>query len=429
MQIIKFGVAFITAMFILPASAKDKLHATKSGLQWTLSCQFPASAPAATATQQDFDMYSWQMFVALNWPAKAEQRGQPDCSKPIGAVAPVVWQTYKDVNQIFLSDGENPGPWSSGKNTTLLSMINIATLKNTNIVNAVDQAIGGWLIDQRGNPTYYEIAANETSYNYIVQNDFYNAKIVSKANKISFPNLATETKASWRILTGEDDASRYLTTQADVALYDEQGKATGNTAHVLLGLVGLHIITKAAGYPQWIWATFEQVDNVPPKIKVDDQWVNQPVTGIFYSYFNSAAPASALNQSPCNWHQDGNQPVCTPKPGVTFKTPNPLDRVTPITADTAQINSFFQNNLAQTVFKYYQLITTQRPLLPNNPGNPLGQPTPALSANVTMESYIQSTSSCMNCHSIATPVNSLYKADFSYLFKFAKMPATTTIKE
>ncbi|HTF86309.1 MAG TPA: hypothetical protein VL987_17120, partial [Cellvibrio sp.] len=113
-------------------------------------------------------------------------------------------------------------------------------------------------------------------------------------------------------------------------------------------------------------------------------------------------------------------------PGMIFSTPNPLNRVTPIAADTQKANDFAQKNLAQTVFQYYQLVTTQRPLMPDNPSNPLGQPTPAISANVTMESYIQPNSSCMNCHSMATPVNSAYRSDFSYLFKFAQTPAAAT---
>ena len=30
-----------------------------------------------------------------------------------------------------------------------------------------------------------------------------------------------------------------------------------------MGLVGLHIVSKTPARPQWIWSTFEQVDNVP----------------------------------------------------------------------------------------------------------------------------------------------------------------------
>lgn len=396
-----------------------------SGLQWRWSCQFPTAVPAASSSQQEFDLYSWQMFIALNWPAQAGQRGQPDCSRMIGNAGPVVWQTYKDVEEIFLPNAVNPGPWNSPIAPEQIRTINIAALKNTSVANAVDQAVGGWLIDQRGNPTYYQISANETSYNYIVNNDFYNANVVAKANNIKFPNFATEVKASWRMLTAADDSSRYLTMKAQVAEFNQQGQPTGNTVSATLGLVGLHIITKAKGYPQWIWSTFEQVDNVPAKVQKNGQWVNNPQNGVFYSFFDASVPAANLNQSPCNWQQQGTELLCVPKTGMTFQTPNPLDRVTPLAAATQQLNSAVQMTLSTTLYKYYQLVTTQRPLMPDNPGNPLGQPTPALSANVTMESYIQPNSSCMNCHSMATPVNSMMKSDYSYLFKFAQAPASS----
>lgn len=406
-----------------PASKESELMSSPVSLPADWTCQFPTTVPKPDASQAAFDTYSWGMFVALNWPAAKDQRGQPDCKKSIGAPGPVVWQTYKDVDEIFLSDAENPGPWNSSLDSETLTNINVAALKNTSVVNSVDQAVGGWLIDQSGNPTYYEISANEISYNYIVDNQFYNADIVSKADDIAFPAYATEIKASWRILDSDND--RYLTMQANVAQFDSQGKPTGTTKQVTLGLVGLHIITKASGYPQWIWSTFEQVDNVPPKEKVDGKWVNKPESGVTYSYYDSSAPADSVNQSPCDWQRQGGNLVCVPKAGYTFTTPNPLDRVTPITDATANVNKLASKGLKDTVFQYYQLITTQRPLMPDNPSNPLGQPTPAISANTTMESYIQSNSSCMNCHSMATPVDSAFKSDFSYLFKFAQAPAST----
>lgn len=390
-----------------------------------LNCQPPTRAPAANASQDQFDQYSWQLFIALNWPAQDGQRGTPNCSKQPGDPGYTVWQTYKTVSEIFLPGAANPGPWNSPLIARSLGIINIAALKNSSLVNSIDQAVGGWLIDQAGNPTYYDISANQASYNYIVGNNFYNANVVSRANTINFPNGVIEVKSSWRVLTARDNASHYLTQFARVARFNSQGQRIG-VGEAYLGLVGLHIITKVNGYPQWIWSTFEQVENVPPKAKVNGQWVDQPAPGTAYSYFNAAAPAAALNQSPCNWQTQGTQLVCVPKPGTTFQTPNPLNRVTPIADVTNWVNNNYRNDpgLQRSVLKYYQLITTQRPLMPNNPGNPLGQPTPALSANVTMESYIQPTSSCMNCHSMATPVKSPFKSDFSYLFKFANSPIT-----
>lgn len=410
------GAALLVAS-ALACQAREQPQAAAAGT--TPACQPPTRAPAPSAAQADFDRYSWQLFIALNWPMLAGQRGQPDCNRPLGSPGPTVWQSYKDVNEIFLPNGQNPGPWNSPMSARSLGLINIAALKNTSVVQSVDQAVGGWLIDQRGNPTYYALAANEVSYDYIVQNRFYDETVVSQARNIAFPTQATEIKAAWRVLTPQDNAARYLTTRAQVAQFDSQGQATGTTVTATLGLVGLHIIVKAPGYPQWVWSTFEQVDNVP----------GGSGSASPYSYYDASAPASRVNQSPCNWQQKGENLICVPKPGTTFQTPDPLTRVTPIASDTAQVNAQYQQNVQQSVLRYYQLVTTQRPLMPDNPGNPLGQPTPALSANVTMESYIQPNSSCMNCHSMATAVNSPYKSDFSYLFKFAKAPASAALNQ
>ncbi|BCQ65194.1 hypothetical protein PBOI14_69440 [Pseudomonas sp. Boi14] len=169
-----------------------------------LSCHPPSAAPVVggdpAAAQEAFDRYSWQMFVALNWPAQAGERGQPDCSAALGSARQTVWQTYKNVNEIFLPQGQNPGPWNTKLMAKTLNLINIAGRKNNATAND-SQAVGGWLIDQSGNPTYYEIAANQVSYDYIVANQFYNADVVAKANSINFPNATGEIKSSWRILT------------------------------------------------------------------------------------------------------------------------------------------------------------------------------------------------------------------------------------
>src|SRR6202034_160551 len=39
---------------------------------------------------------------------------------------------------------------------------------------------------------------------------------------------------------------------------------SGTCSTLTVGLVGLHIVQKTKTRPQWIWSTFEQVDNVPP---------------------------------------------------------------------------------------------------------------------------------------------------------------------
>ncbi|MGB3610199.1 MAG: hypothetical protein WA987_07450 [Cellvibrio sp.] len=412
------GVALLALMGSLTAHAEQ----TATDQQWTWPCTPPDQAPAPSASQEDFDRYSWQLFIALNRPAKSAQRGQPDCDQPIDARQPSVWQTYKTIDQLFLPDAADPGPWEKGGPDTRLSLINIPVLKNTGVIGFVDQAVGGWLIDQRGNPTYYSIHTNQVAYDYVVKQKLYNAEVVSQAQEIRFPETAATVKASWRVLTKQDDASRYLTMEAQVETFDDKGQPTGKTTAATLGLTGLHIATKAKGYPQWVWSTFEHLDNVPPKENVDGRWVDKPAKGVFYSYFNEKASAMNLNHAACLWQQRDNQLVCVPKEGVTITTPDPLNRVLPLAAETQKVNAVAQRNLTQTVFRHYQLVATQRASIPDHAEDPLGQPVPALAANVTMESYTQATSSCMGCHAMATLAKSDTKSDFSFLFKSAQKP-------
>ena len=375
------------------------------------TCHFPTKPPAATADFGAFATYSWQMFVALNWVPMHGMRGVADCAKPIGShplLGPAtVWQSFKFTDQIFLAGARNPGPWNSPWIAPVLREDSKASrILQKSSIGAVFQPVGGWLIDQNGNPTYYQIAANRTTYDYIVKHKLYNADIVNADRAIAFPEGAAEVKASWRILTKDDDKHRYLTMSATVATFDANGKPVG-TKKATLGLVGLHVIVKPTGFPQYIWATFEQVDNVvaPPGSKA--------------SYMNPNAPASAVNQSPC---QPGVLP-CTPKPGTSFTTPDPLTRMTPIAPAVASVTADVQAKFAKTFVQYYELVGTQWPSDPNDPGDPLGTPTPNVLANVTLESYIQPTSSCMACHQTAVSGPNRYKSDFSFLFIHAQPPA------
>ena len=363
-------------------------------------CQLPASPPAPGDDQQAFSTYAWRMFVAVNWPARPGERGQPDCTGgSIGSSAPTVWESFKTSQQIFLPGAVDPGPWNSGVKTPLQLKYHSKAPSVLKLPASIRQAVGGWLIDQQSNPTYYQIAVNETAYNYIRDNHYYNANTVNSASQIQLPEGALEIKASWRIMHNAD-THRYLTSTAQVMIFDANGKPTGKYRQAQVGLVGLHIVYKAKDYPQWIWATFEQVDNV-----------GDPGSGINASYYNPQCSGS----------------YCTPnvspiKSGQPFGTPNQLTRVTSILPVTQHINTQWRKLLTGTPFQYYQLISPQWPSDPNDPGNPQGTPTPGTVANVTMESYIQPISSCMDCHSTARVPNGNIKTNYSFIFLFAQQP-------
>ena len=55
---------------------------------------------------------------------------------------------------------------------------------------------------------------------------------------------------------------------------------------VTLGLVGLHIVHKTDSEPQWIWSTFEHVNNVPAAADP---------AGAHYNFYRAGCATSAMS--------------------------------------------------------------------------------------------------------------------------------------
>lgn len=363
-------------------------------------CKLPTTAPDPAAGFTQFASYSWQLFQAVNWPA-GSSRGIPDCSKPIGASGPTVWESYKTVEQIFLPDAADPGPWNRGGASTLRLDFRSKAPAHLALEASIQQAVGGWLIDRQANPTYYHIAINETSYDYVRNNRYYNADVLNTASTVSFGDGSLEVKGAWRIVN-DAESRRYHTREAEVMIFDSSGNPTGQYRRATVGLVGLHIVYKAPGFPQWTWATFEHIDNAPDAASATGTW----------TYFTPtcSGPFCAVNVSPLVSH-------------APFGTPNRITRITPIRDDIQSVNATWQARLKGTPFQYYRLIAPQWPSDPNDPGNPQGTPTPGTVANVALESYVQPTSSCMDCHSTARVPSNRIKTNYSFIFLFAQSPA------
>jgi hypothetical protein len=366
-------------------------------------CLLPVNAPDPQAGFAEFSEYSWALFVAANWPALEGERGVPDCARPLGSDGPTVWESYKTVDQIFLAGAADPGPWNSGGLDGTLRFRAKAPAELP-VEVAIDQAVGGWLIDQRGNPTYYHVAVNRTAYEYVRSNRFYDADVLNRATRIAFPDGALEVKGSWRIVDGLD-TSRYHTMAAQVMTYDTAGNPTGVYRPAMLGLTGLHVVYRAPSFPQWTWATFEHVDNAPDAASPTGEW----------SYFSERCTGPYC------------MPNVSPKQArVPFGVPNQVTRVSPVRASVAAVNARWQAKVAGTPFRYYQLIAPQWPSAPDDPGIPDGSPTPGTVANVAMESYIQPVSSCMDCHSTARVPNGSIKTNYSFIFLFAQSSSDGT---
>src|SRR5262245_46238759 len=63
------------------------------------------------------DSYAWRLFIAINWPADVANR-KADPTRKFGENATTVWESWKlssgKNDEVFLSDGKDPGTWLEG---------------------------------------------------------------------------------------------------------------------------------------------------------------------------------------------------------------------------------------------------------------------------------------------------------------------------
>lgn len=387
------------------------------------------------ASQWDYYKLGWQTFIAINWPANASYRGMPDSTLTLGAtdgngnLIPVVWEAWQEQYNIFLPNAVNPGPWNEpdyGCNGNQLGLKLLRQFSKGNgeaIDDAFDQATGQPLITQDSQYVRYEVRVNESEYDYILTNSYFNADsqstAVANGTFKSFPHGndalsqalqpwarygATEIKASWRIFTPQTAASvrnRYYRTRA--ILMDTYGNCT-DTAEI--GLIGLHIIrlTPYTG-SSWYWASFEQVDNVALQPQYGGQLPPTPT-------FNTNPPVS-YGDSGYQYIPAAIQPNQPLPPGIpvgvsrsTLDTPNAL---------LDSINKVYNKMVQGTPFQYYQLVGTVNPPSPGQQGYTDTAPPkyPAVTVNTpmmvntTLETYVASfakQSNCVTCHISGYPV-------------------------
>jgi hypothetical protein len=415
--------------------------ATVSG-NLPLAVTLPKDIQSPEQARPYFDYFSWESFIAFNWPATTGARGvpnQPDNPEVFLKAAsgtPVVWGTYKESFEIFGQKNQRPTAWESFdipispcQNEQPGQKALVLLSKGDTTLDQINQAFSYPLIDQQKNYVSYEIRYNQAQYNFMRGQDndpsswLYLVKNLAAKEPVQMPSSsppntlgAVMLKASWRIKTEKDDANRYLTATA-LILDPQTQKCTPQP----IILVGLHIAHKVAPFSEWVWSTFEHVDNVPP-----DTMPPQPAPQGGYSFNNG----TATPQTTGGYANRPPQPAPSVQP-VNARVPVQVTRLNPIPdtpqgASTRDINAYFQQLLKGTVWQYYQLVITQWPAHPGtfvtmeNGGvypRDAGDAFPANGAvNTTMETYFQSQNdaagaggnSCMSCHYRAG------KSDFSW---------------
>jgi hypothetical protein len=358
-----------------------------------------------------FDDYSWRLFIALNWPAVPGSRGEPDTSKSIldgcDSDCKVVWETWKADYELFVRDGAEPKEWASFDGFTPCRDLPFEGSGHTMILGSFsgfsdfNQAgngrFGGPLVAQNHTYVRFEIRMNEPEYDFIRDRKLYRpGQLLSGGSlNLRFPDNCISVKAAWKIIKADElPAARGRFYLADALLLDP---VTNSWRLQKVGLVGLHIVQKTMVRPQWVWSSFEHVDNVPEP--------DAPASAGHQYSFNNPSKPQVL------------EPAVAPAPisriNPPSSDPNPMQviRIKKISDSTKKTNEEYHALLRGTEWENYELVVTQWPKYPQPetengapfPGEFTGPKPMTNIANTTMETYSQKSAatSCMGCHDVA----------------------------
>jgi hypothetical protein len=429
---------------------------------------------ATKATLQQAAAFAWQEFIALNWPAMAGQRDVADTSQKFGANAggvsgALVWQTFRGKVEIFNTVVDHPGsyvpPGYDGKLQDLgyntppayfygglvgrpvqacpgqAAPASPAWINadETTEIGLAQMFAGGPAIQDSANSSpqliRYAVKANHVEYDYIAKNQYYLPTNVSGPNGndgpagnnkeaynksppvaptppfISFPTGTIEIKSAWRPLNNYDQPTRFHVQT--LRFYEKKGGPNHNLPCYFeqqWGLIALHIIQKTPTAPAFIYATFEQADNLrqPDATPVEDPDgnVTQPIPG--------AAPTT-----PALAYQDsstapkvttiGASKSCTPQNNLYFKD-NLMDpgltgggaicvnqRYEPIPPDVIAVNNEAHqaitayntaNGVVNSPWLFYKLVSVQASpfdVSAKSPTDPVHSPAVFYQANIVVE--------------------------------------------
>src|SRR5882672_4049881 len=414
-----------------------------------------------TTLQHGFDMYSWLLFAALNSPRDPNGR--------FGASQPTMWESYKLIDDVMLPGGAAPDPnYDAPHKVPAVCPAPTPDKPTSLVVHMTTEAFNqpfrtGPLIDQSGNYSLNVILMNRVMFDAIVNHDH---PLYSKAGQQQFsgdvnfiPGVngtepktitpqqgsvpgsqlgAVMVKVSWKLLTDKDDERRFHHIWA--YRHFPAGVFNGDTRAetcdiVKLGMVGFHVGHKTVTRNQWIWTTFEHVDNAPTRTDLKALSLLPPEKRPAFNFFNAAC----TDERQCGFNDTPPQAWDPRHPNVTFRSQ--IVRTNPILGDAKNLTDAVHAlpQIKGTEWEHYELVSTQWPsdfgcagdVKPGNQPDPSCAPAPPLLANTTLETYsqhdiggsgtAQSTSSCIGCHNNATTQHLPATAsDFTFILEKAQ---------
>jgi hypothetical protein len=391
----------------------------------------PVIFGGAMDPQYEVSCNAIQEFIYLNWLAKGHGRpnygvGPNAFGLPANPAAPytTVWESYTNPDTLFSTPQALRAAKLATNGLRTLSAITEADGDNVKL-NGFHQADFGWLTSRTHDLVFYEVRIDNDETDYITRNNLTSAKVqalCAATGGLSLPagtpqdhacngaratyglNIgAIELKAAWVELHDPAQYSRYLISRANLVYPD--GRTHFN---VVIGLVGLHIIHKMGNLQQLSWATFEQVDNDPDATPYPATPPTtapaEPTATPKWTFYNPACTGPNC--------QVNHYPVACPTAGCqAYNVPTQTMRSLAQSSFAESATQTFYEALVKahattSVFRHYRLIDVQWPtgstVIPPGARVPLTQGSPLPSwkvSNTTMETYVQTSLACLDCHS------------------------------
>ena len=282
----------------------------------------PVKGGAPSATPAQAAAFAWNEFIALNWPAGPQQgkQGQRDAASTScrfgdpKCTGPTVWQTFRGKVETFPGTGNPPGysnsaaasygydalpqynyvlqipacdpgqandpvPWVNLDETDEITLANMyagVVSATSSPGNSAPQLIRFLAKSNRSQFIY--VAGNSDPQNplamwwsaipqgvvsatksYLAQ--YQKSPPSGSTTMVSQLDGTIEAKAGWRPLNPSELQSGRFHTQT-VRFYESGPGGTPCFRDATWGLVALHIIQKTPSAPAFIYATFEQADNI-----------------------------------------------------------------------------------------------------------------------------------------------------------------------
>jgi hypothetical protein len=355
---------------------------------WICPFQPPDSQPQA---KQLIECFAWKTFIAVNWPGSYSQtlkQWKPKETITIANDEVLRWVVWHQSSEVFKEDGSQPAD--------IVTPFRPHRLESDGIDQDGDGTVDP-LWDQNGEKVYYETRVNQSWFEFVVNSRLYNqqgqkafgplVKFENGQCDSYRKNGTIELRLAWKLMSPDEiQGGRFYTRTVQLP-------TPAKTQPVVVGLVGMHIARKTLGHPDWIWATFEQIDNV----RENDLGAGKQSKP---SFNNPDCRDCPVNQKPTVANG-----LCTTPCGVCRTQVTRPE----LPADTKALNEQAQKLLRRenSVWQYYELIGTQYAPEPDKP------PVPATLRNVVMETYLPQ-SNCISCHRDAKMADKVTPADFSF---------------